>query len=190
MFDIDRSKQYGILISGGLDSAVLLSLLAKYHSDIKLQPFTIDKTDGSMFYANPIIDYVNDRFGTTFPKTIVVGDPTLEHTKQGPSAVKEILQNYKHIDYILFGTNKNPPVTLPGINPVRIKPPTANILCPFFDLYKTDIVNLAIEHNLQDLFNITHSCTEQQVGRCNDCWQCRERAWAFNELNMIDKGTF
>ena len=36
-------KQYGLLLSGGIDSAVLLYLLIKENPRINLQPFTIPK---------------------------------------------------------------------------------------------------------------------------------------------------
>jgi 7-cyano-7-deazaguanine synthase in queuosine biosynthesis len=101
---------------------------------------------------------------------------------------EEIKTKYA-IDHLFFGSNRNPPITITGNNPVRISPTNNSILCPFFDLYKTDIVQFAIDCNAQELFNITHTCTEQQQGRCNNCWQCQERAWAFNKLNLTDTGT-
>jgi len=187
-FNLQLDKQYGIMLSGGLDSAVLLSLILLENKDIKIQPFTIPKHDGALLYINNIIAYINTLCQVQLSETIVVGDKELPHNKQGPSAVKEIKQKYT-IDHLFFGSNQNPPVTIQGLNPVRIRPTDNSVLCPFFDLYKTDIVNLAVKHDLQDLFNITHTCTEQQVGRCNACWQCRERAWAFNTLNIQDTGT-
>lgn len=187
-FNLRTDKQYGIMLSGGLDSAVLLSLILLENKDIKIQPFTIPKHDGALLYINAIIAHINALCQVQLPETIVVGNQNLAHNEQGPSAVREIKQKYA-VDYLFFGSNRNPPVELEGTNPIRIKPPSDSILCPFFDLYKTDIVNLAVKHNLQDLFNITHSCTEQQTSRCNQCWQCRERAWAFNELNLQDTGT-
>lgn len=187
-FNLRLDKQYGVMLSGGLDSAVLLCLILKENKDIKIQPFTIPKHDGALLYINSIIAYINKECQVQIPETIVVGNQNLPHNEQGPSAVKEIKQKYD-IDYLFFGSNKNPPVMLEGLNPVRIKTADPSILCPFFDMYKTDIVNLAVEHGLQYLFEITHSCTELQTGRCNTCWQCRERAWAFNTLNITDTGT-
>lgn len=186
-FNLQLDKQYGIMLSGGLDSAVLLYLILKENKDIKIQLFTIPKHDGALLYINNIITYINTMCQVELPETIVVGNQNLSHAEQGPSAVKEIKQKYD-IDYLFFGSNRNPPITLEGTNPVRIRPSDASIICPFFDLYKTDIVNLAVEHGLQDLFKITHSCTEQQTTRCNTCWQCRERAWAFNTLHITDTG--
>jgi 7-cyano-7-deazaguanine synthase in queuosine biosynthesis len=187
-FHLQSDKQYGIMLSGGLDSAVLLYLILLEKKDIRIQPFTIPKHDGAMLYINNIIKYMNTHYQIQLPDTITVGDKNLPHADQGPNAVREIKQRYS-VDHLFFGSNQNPPIDLGGTNPVRIRPPDSSIVCPFFDLFKTDIVNLAVEHNLQDLFNITHSCTELQTTRCNTCWQCKERAWAFTTLNIIDTGT-
>ena len=187
-FNLQSDKQYGIMLSGGLDSAVLLALILLENKDIKIQPFTIPKHDGALLYINAIIAYINATCQVQLPKTILVGNPNLPHNEQGPNAVREIKQTY-NIDHLFFGSNQNPPVVLPGQNPVRIKSEDSSVLCPFFELYKTDIISLAVEHKLQGLFKITHSCTEEKLVRCNHCWQCNERAWAFNFLNLLDPGT-
>jgi len=55
-------------------------------------------------------------------------------------------------------------------------------------LYKHNILEFMYAGNQEDLIDITHSCTEQQVGRCNQCWQCTDRAWAFKQLDKTDTG--
>jgi hypothetical protein len=187
-FNLVPTSRYGIMLSGGLDSAVLLYLILDESPTINIQPFTIPKHDGALLYIENILSYMEGKFNITLPKSILVGNPDLYHSAQGPSAVKEIKTKYA-IDHLFFGSNRNPPITITGNNPVRISPTNNSILCPFFDLYKTDIVQFAIDCNAQELFNITHTCTEQQQGRCNNCWQCQERAWAFNKLNLTDTGT-
>ena len=72
----DPDKRYGIMLSGGLDSAVLFYLLIRSNPTINLQPFTIAKTDGAALYADPVIDHMNSKFGLSIPPTILVGDPT------------------------------------------------------------------------------------------------------------------
>ena len=52
---------YGILLSGGIDSAILLYLLIKENPNIQIQPFTIAKADGAYLYADPIIDHFNKK---------------------------------------------------------------------------------------------------------------------------------
>lgn len=186
----DNAKQYGILLSGGLDSAILLYLLVSVNPEIKIQPFTIAKTDGAYLYADPIIDHFNAKFNLSIPKTIVVGDPTVYHRLQSTTAVKEIFDKHP-VDYLFIGINQNPPElsSLPGA-PQRAKySPDPRIIFPFVNLYKHNILKFMYDADQQDLVNITHSCTEQQLGRCNKCWQCTERAWAFTQIEKQDTGT-
>jgi len=186
----DNSKKYGILLSGGLDSAILLYLLIKNNPSINLQTFTIDKSDGAYLYADPVIDHFNRKFSLSIPKTIKVGDPTVFHRQQSVTAVKDIFEQYP-VDHLFIGINQNPPelAKLSGA-PVRDKQSlNPRILYPFVDLYKHNILEIMYDNQQQDLIDITHSCTERQHGRCNICWQCKERAWAFEKLGKTDTGT-
>lgn len=186
---IDLDKKYGILLSGGLDSAVLMYLLIQREPKIDLQPFTIDKTDGAARYANPIIKHFNKKFNLNIPETIYVGDPTAHHRAQSTTAVVDILVNHT-VDYLFIGINQNPPELnhLPGAPKRDKKSNDARIIFPFVDLYKTDIIELMFKYDQKDLIYITHSCTEQAVGRCNKCWQCTERYWSFSKLGQEDNG--
>lgn len=187
--EIIKDKSYGILLSGGIDSAILLYLLIKANSTINLQPFTIPKHDGAALYANPIIEHFNKKFNLTIPKTILVGNPNVFHRIQSTIAIKEIFKNHS-IDYLFNGLNKNPPIlnTLPGA-PIRTtKSPSTRLVLPFVDLYKDAILQIMYDNQQEDLIDITHTCTEQQYGRCGICWQCTERKWAFAQLTKIDTG--
>jgi len=188
-FNLDQNLRYGIMLSGGLDSAILLGLLVLENKNIDIQPFTIPKTDGAILYADSVIEYINSKFNVRIPKTILVGDPTVYHRLQSKTAVKEIFQE-QSIDVLFIAINKNPEELndLPGAPRRDIRSNNSKIVFPFVDLLKTDIVKMAIENNLEDLFDITHSCTEQQIGRCSLCWQCTERSWTFKKLNLLDSG--
>lgn len=188
-FNTLADKRYGILLSGGLDSAILLYLLVSVNPEIKIQPFTIAKTDGAYMYADPIIDHFNKKFNLSIPKTIIVGDPTVHHRQQSTTAVKDIFEKFP-VDYLYIGINQNPPelANLPGAPQRATKSPDPKISFPFVELYKHNILEFMYNAQQEDLIDITHSCTEQQHGRCNVCWQCTERAWAFKQLDKIDTG--
>lgn len=187
---IDISKKYGILLSGGLDSAVLLCMLIEETPLISIQPFTIPKSDGAMLYVNDLIKFVNEKFSSDIPMTIEVGDPTVYHRVQSKTAVKDIFKNYD-IDYLFIALNQNPPELndLPGAPRRTTRSDNSKILLPFVDLLKTDILEIMYQKNYDDIIDLTHTCTEQQIGRCNRCWQCTERAWAFSKLGKVDTGT-
>jgi hypothetical protein len=186
----DKITNYGILLSGGLDSAILLYLLVSVNPKIKIQPFTISKTDGAYLYADPIIEHFNSKFNLSIPKTIVVGDPTVHHRLQSTTAVTDIFEKHP-VDTLYIGINQNPPELskLDGAPKRNTKSNDPRIVFPFVDLYKHNILQFMYDANQEELINITHSCTEQQVGRCNQCWQCTERKWAFKQLDKTDTGT-
>jgi len=181
--NLNPDKSYGIMLSGGLDSAVLLYLIINQQPSVKLQPFTIDKTDGSSLYVNKIIDHFNKKFNTSIPYTIYVGDPTAHHRLQSTTAVIDIFNNYS-VDYLFNGINQNPLELndLPGAPKRDKESKDARIIFPFVNLLKTDILKIMFKEKQDDLIHITHSCTEQKIGRCDVCWQCTERAWAFSQL--------
>ena len=188
-FNISVDTQYGIMLSGGIDSAILFYLLIKEEPKIRLQPFTIPKVDGAYLYADPLIDYFNNKFNLTIPHTIKVGDPTLHHTKQGESGYTDIRKFYKNIQIVFYAINAVPLELQDGRHPIRLMPGPTNLKLPFGNMYKDQILQIMYDEGQTDLIDLTHSCTERTVGRCNRCWQCGERSWAFNKLNKVDTGT-
>lgn len=195
MLNLNEHDQYGIMLSGGLDSAILLHLLLKENKNIKIQPYTIPKHDGSHLYVSNIIQYFNNLFDIKIPDTILVGDPDVYHAKQSQVAVQEILEKYK-IDFLYFATNQNPTHSFDYSKypadgfPNRVKGSThPKVLMPFINLYKDDILRILFENKQNQLIDLTHSCTEQKLGRCGNCFQCNERSWAFTQLQQIDTGS-
>jgi 7-cyano-7-deazaguanine synthase in queuosine biosynthesis len=178
--------QTGFLISGGLDSSLLLyaSLLIMQDNCIKFSPkiFTVPRHDDSVRHAKNIIDFLNQQFNYDL-SIIKVGDPNLHHTKQVLSGIKSSMQL---VDYLLLGDTKNPDHLDNG--PIRVKSYNNKILQPFFDLTKRDTVSLAIYLNCLELMKISHTCTESVEIRCEKCWQCKERKWGFLQNNFMDPG--
>jgi hypothetical protein len=188
-FGLVDSKRYGFLLSGGLDSAVLLGLMLQELPHISIQPFTIPKTDGAALYVQPILDFFNKRFNTLLPNTIHVGDPTVHHRSQSRTAVEEIWKKHD-VDFLYNAVNQNPPILNndPYAPQRDTKSSNPKIVLPFVSLLKDDVLKLMYENGLEELVDMTHSCTEWKVGRCGKCWQCRERQWAFDEIGKIDTG--
>ena len=189
LIETSVDKCYGIMLSGGIDSAVLFYLLIRSNPAINLQPFTIAKADGAALYAGPVIDHMNRKFGLSIPSTILVGNPTVYHRLQSTTAVKEIFDQYP-VDHLYIGINTNPPELADHPSaPIRSKRSLdPRIIFPFVDLYKDRILEIMYAEGQEDLIDITHTCTEQQYGRCGVCWQCQERIWAFRQLNKTDTG--
>lgn len=193
---LDENINYGIMLSGGLDSSVMLGLILQASKEtnkkIKIQPFSMIKHDDSYRYVNDILKFLRTKFNIEIPDTILVGDPDIYHRDQSKYATLEIFKNYPSIDKIFNGVNQNPPP--PWGNPSWLFPdrvtvsPHEKIIMPFVDLYKSHIVDLMFQYDLSNLINLTHSCTENKIGRCNKCFQCNERKWAFDQLKINDTG--
>ena len=134
-------------------------------------------------------DFVEEKYKVKLTEPIFVGDINVAHNLQGTSAVNEIRDKHRFIDYTFFGSNKIPPVIIEGLAPKRIGIEEKDLIFPFYHLYKTDIIQLAETYQLTELYNLTQTCTENHIQRCNMCWQCKERLWAFKQLNINDTGT-
>jgi 7-cyano-7-deazaguanine synthase in queuosine biosynthesis len=186
---VEENISCGILLSGGLDSAILLYLLISNNKNLNIQPFTIPKRDGAYLYVDPIIEFYSKKFNIDIPKTIKVGNSDAHHSQQNISAALEIFKNFK-IEKLFIGINRIPFELkgYPGAPNRATKSLDSRIIFPFVDFTKDKILSMLFENDLEELMLLTHSCTEQTSGRCNLCWQCKERAWAFNQLNKNDIG--
>lgn len=190
--DTQQSVRYGIMLSGGLDSAVLLYLMLKDCPSADIQPFYIAKHDGSHNYIPGIVSHLEETFNTRIRKPIKVGTPDVPHTVVNQTGTREALYRYPDIRYIYLGINQNPPQ--PWGNPNWVFPvrPTENnhprLVMPFMMLHKTHVVDILLQENQHELLRLTHTCTEQPKGRCGVCFQCGERAWAFEQLDAQDLG--
>jgi 7-cyano-7-deazaguanine synthase in queuosine biosynthesis len=187
----DTTRRYGIMLSGGFDSAVLLDMMIENGYANNLQPFTIPKVDGSHVHATNVINHYNQKYNISLPPTINVGDITVYHRQMSTTAWHDINDNHRDKCDVLFNAlNQVHPEVADGRHPDRTRSePNDRIKLPFVDLYKTHIVDFMFERKLEAIMPITHSCTERPDTRCNVCWQCGERAWAFTKLNQVDTGT-
>lgn len=186
----DYSNSTGIMLSGGADSAILLYILVKYFPNKKIVPITVPRPDGADRYSPAIVDYVNQVCGTAIPQPLVLGDGTGYHADQTVNGLRIAFRD-NLIDHVFFGSQQPPTkdlVELPGIYPIRKVTSDVRVSNPFFDLYKTHTMDLYFKLGQEELLSITHSCTEQTLGRCKQCFNCKEREWALSVLERIDTG--
>jgi hypothetical protein len=192
---LNIDKKYGIMLSGGLDSAVLMYLILKENKNVNIQPFSIPKQDESHMFVPKILEFFEVLFDIEIPSTILIGDSSVHHSQQSTVAIKQIFKDYAEINFIYFATNQNPTHNFDydryskGSYPDRVKAsPHPKILMPFIEMYKDEILKIVFDNDQGELLKITHSCTEQKTGRCGQCFQCNERAWAFRQLDKTDPG--
>ena len=202
---LEKYQSIGLLVSGGLDSTLLAYLLhdivSKKNLTNTFQFFVVPRPDDSVLHVNRVVDYISKHFNIR-PIIHVVCTGDLHHSKQVTSGIREALENYD-CDIFLSSITTNPPEKLPNYaygtflepdgtsydGPIRIKSWHSKLLDPFWDYTKEDTVKIIKDYNLIDIMNLTHTCTGSKSIRCNRCWQCCERSWAFNKNNFIDTGT-
>lgn len=193
--DIDSIVQaynaIGISISGGFDSALLSYLVHESRSRLGTQNtiefFTVPRYDDSWIHAERVINYIDITFNRNVAsKHTIVGNPNIHHSHQVISGVTEVLRKFA-INVLLAGENITP-ADLPN-GPLRAQSNHPRLKLPFFNYTKDVLVQLAIDKNLTEIMKISHTCTESTTLRCNMCWQCRERAWAFKQCGYTDPGT-
>jgi hypothetical protein len=189
----ESSSHLGIMISGGMDSALAAFLIILENKNLnnlhRLTFFNVPNVaDNAVYHSLKVINFLNEYFNTKL-NLVNIGDGTIVHNKIINEPSKKILKN-KLVDVLVSGINQNPKIDLGIEGPTRRNPDLPipnNLMFPFIKLYKTDILGIYQQFNILDLAYITHSCTSFRYGRCNTCFQCKERQWAFDSLNLENK---
>jgi 7-cyano-7-deazaguanine synthase in queuosine biosynthesis len=91
-------------------------------------------------------------------------------------------------DLYLLGDTAIPDDLSGADAPGRSKASSEKWMQPWFDLTKDHVVKLMRDLDLDEVMELTHTCTESTGVRCGKCWQCRERAWAFGRAAITDTG--
>ena len=197
---VGSDNNVGILLSGGLDSLLLLSLLCEHFDRQRYVLFTIDKPDGSARWTEKILDYISDRYPTNeYYQQLIQGgneDEVQELGITGKVGFTDILNNYySNLSVLYSGNTENPPIELnhntaePDRSAaLKAQEKWEKFIMPFAHLNKSHTVELAHRYMFNHVFTMSHSCTERPRGKCGVCWQCRERQWGFEQNNLKDPG--
>lgn len=198
---IDQTKINYLLLSGGFDSAVLLCLFATNGATIT----PVINHSNDILYpiaARKVVDFVNGKYGSSIPAPIHLGDPTASHSERTNTVIAQILRSHSDNSgnqvAIWQGITRNPDVGLSSMDsmdnfrPVRKETSSSFIHSPFKDFDKRVTVALAESLGVTgEISKITASCTMRLPGgRCGECFQCKERAWAFSSMEAYDCGKF
>ena len=191
-FPEGTGKKILVALSGGADSAILLYILAKMNRDLNLNhtliPFTVPRPDGGANYSPKIASWIANKLKVDIPEPMIIGNGNLPHAIVVKTVIKDLLGTNLY-DFLFVAENKIPPDELNGLPPVRA--PQANYKrasLPFWGVTKDASLELYYIEGIPELLEITHSCTELVGDRCNKCFQCNERAWAFSKLGITDPG--
>lgn len=181
----------GVLVSGGLDSALLYYLIRKLtlsDNRFSVVPYIITRNDGSSRYAQPVIDYVHEILGIEQQYATKLDIDETDSELQVAAGMRELRNTDRNLIYIgIIQTLEEH--ALHGVPKPYVPTNSERFNYPLKDLTKAHIVQLIIQLGLEKLFTLTHSCVYDIDTPCGDCNRCNERAWAFNQLGLIDLGT-
>lgn len=189
---IDPNRPVGIMLSGGLDSSILLMLLASIVSSEQIVIFTVPRADNAYYHAQHLIKSINNHYHLNFKQPCMVSNGQGYHGTQVFKGITESLSMYNDIQ--LFLAENTPPakteIDIAAAYPVRAKDPDQipNVYMPFWAAKKYHLIDIALQNKWHKLFEFTHSCCVWPVGRCNACFNCKEREWAFDKLGVADPG--
>lgn len=183
-------KKLGVMISGGLDSAILYYLILAQNEQLgnihEVVPLTVLRKEGSKNFAKLVVAHVHDHFKREYLDPIIVGDPQLPEEQQVKSGV---LAAWKlGINIVYTGLIEQLPQHMVGWQPI---PYSENVKfkVPLAHLNKSHIIDLIVQLEQTPLFYITHSCSAHEISRCRNCNGCDERQWGFEQLGLMDPGT-
>ena len=140
----------------------------------------------------PNTTYITDEYGKTKPGNRII-----------LRAYNEWAVHTYNLDAWFAAVNKNPDIDIPGqlderndgVLPLRMKHMGIDICHPFVYTTKDWIIQQYYENNIKDLLNITRSCEgefdgldyttytpNQKVPICGECFWCKEREWAIDQV--------
>lgn len=187
--NIPEDKRIAVCVSGGWDSAVLWHII--YEECKKrgqsCRPYTVPKIDGAVNYANQVLRWSGYDTDTNVVGSIDSDNPS-DYVKSGVSEI--LVEGYADVVYTAVTAYYDE--MEPDQDRIFTKgtPFESLVPQPFAEMTKDKVVQLAFDLGIaEDIMDITHSCTELDEGRCGYCPWCKEREWAFKQINKVDKGT-
>jgi hypothetical protein len=135
-----------------------------------------------------VIEWVNRKLQLDIPVPIVEGNGSLPHNVVVKVVIRKLMNSGEY-DYLYIAENKIPPAEIGGLAPKRAKQPLfEKAALPFWGVTKDCTIDLYYKEGVEELLELTHTCTEWTIGRCGQCFQCNERKWAFSQLGLADPG--
>ena len=177
-----------VLLSGGLDSAILCGILK--HQGYKVKAYTFDQAN-SLTFAKKISDILNIHLNLI--------DIEVKNDRQEViRAVKYLIDH--EIENIHIGITAIPPIKFSVQGDIPNRPSSqmidklsdGKVIAPYADMTKDKVLKLGIDYlkNIKQLIKYSHSCYRTNNVRCGECFNCEERKWAFDSIGIIDEGKY
>lgn len=194
-----KGDSYSIIVSGGVDSALVLYYLLLKNKPVNVYTTASEKT----LYKNAITSVnVIQKCMELTNNYQVTHQVFYQRSGDIKTIMRPLIQKFNsgEMRYLYTGVTANPPAgtidMISGQESQRDPNETRNleiqpfIIQPFTNYDKRWIATKYKELGLLDtLFPVTRSCEHQAedhgdpgYGHCGLCWWCKERLWAFDQL--------
>lgn len=177
----------GILLSGGLDSAILAALLKK---DYSVNAYSFNQSN-ALTFSHKIADIL--KLSLTEIKIEINND------REELQRAYAVLDKYRKDEIAFYiGITAVPDINVLHPNDIPNRPSRLEIeknyglKAPYADLTKDVILNdgLKAVKEIYHLITYSHSCYTTNGKRCGTCFNCEERAWAFEKCGITDHGRY
>lgn len=194
--DLPENGRIGILISGGLDSAVMTALILMARQvecpSLQVVALNVKRGFGTESFSKAMVEKMEEHFSIHLPLIhLDIPEGIDDHHSVYAAAAK--LMDKRVVKKVFTADTQNPPIDNP-FAPNRNKIEDQNKFprwgLPFIHLDKSHTVALMKQLNLNFIEEMSHTCFATDSLRCNACFQCEERAWAYQVLGLTDTGKF
>jgi len=188
----NEARKIGLLISGGLDSSLMLYLITKEikekNSNVEFITYTVEQElKGTVHHTKKIINIIEELNNISITNIIVGASHA--HTDYEIiygtlDALNRERKSNQVLDVLYLASTKVPE-ELKNVNgaPRRDGRNIFSVVQPWSTVNKDEIVSYILKNNLLELVKNSHSCTMISNKHCGECWNCIERIWAFDKNN-------
>jgi 7-cyano-7-deazaguanine synthase in queuosine biosynthesis len=135
-----------------------------------------------------VIDWVFDYYGVKYEVIDMECNP--EDKVEIIAPIRNII-NTNQADVLFFGVNTYPDElkdddfknTSAAKQTTKENTPSYAYK-PFIDIYKSHIIRLFYDNGIEELLDLTNSCTRSGETPCNECFPCKEKAWGLKNYNV------
>lgn len=195
-FTVLNTPKIGLFMSGGIDSATLLGMivteLTSTNRNIPITAYTTYKDTREQDYTPRIIKLISEHYDIQIEHINNLPNKP-EYIKEGiadPQNMFDVYNQHNGNISIYAANNNQAPETFDIFKHRTLQyTQQLNIISPFLNSKKTQILDIMYQLKLDFLLPYTHSCARWPVGNCKDCYNCEERQWAFDVLGKINPET-
>lgn len=183
MIDLENyPDDIALLFSGGVESTLLLYLISteivKRYPNKYLTLYLLDRHNKPIEKARTVVNIVFNKTKLPVPVKILPIPKVLQHRE---ISIASKIIGLQHA-IVVCGFNKYPdddsirPKHLANINE------NTKLKFPFAHVGKNVIVQEFFNLGISDILPFTRSCGSDLDMPCKQCFNCRERIWAYNTI--------